>query len=68
MKPKELADGSVDYRNLNLFETAVEGQKLAVAHPAVPGKDGMTVFAKSIPCEKTKRTPSLPKRQKYQNS
>lgn len=61
LKPKELADGSVDYRNLNLFETAVEGQTLAIAHPAIPGKDGMNVFAKSIPSEKPKRAPSLPR-------
>lgn len=61
LKPKELDDGSVDYRNLNLFETAVEGQTLAIAHPAVPGKDGMTVFAKSIPAERPKKAPVLPK-------
>jgi len=61
LQPKELADGSVDYRNLNLFETAVEKQTLALAHPAVPGKDGMNIFAKIIPAEKPKRAPSLPK-------
>jgi len=61
LQPKELADGSVDYRNLNLFETAVEQQTLAIAHPAVPGNDGMNVLGKSIPAEKTKKAPALPK-------
>ncbi len=61
LQPKELEDGSVDYRNLNLFETAVENQTLAIAHPPVLGKDGMTIFAKTIPCEKTKKTPALPR-------
>ncbi len=61
LKPKELEDGSVDYRNLNLYETAVEKQTLAIVHPAIPGEDGMTVFAKSIPAERPKKAPVLPK-------
>ncbi|MCI8804282.1 MAG: DUF342 domain-containing protein [Clostridiales bacterium] len=61
LKPKMLDDGSVDYKNMNLFETAVENQTLAISHPAVPGKDGMNVFAKSIPAERPKKAPALPK-------
>ncbi len=61
LQPKELADGSVDYRNLNLFETASENQTLAIMHPAVKGKDGMTVFGKSIPCARVKNAPNLPR-------
>ncbi len=61
LQPKELEDGSVDYRNLNLFETAVENQTLAIAHLAIPGNDGMNVLAKSIPAEKVKKAPALPR-------
>lgn len=61
LKPKMLDDGSVDYKNINLYETAVENQTLAIAHPAVPGRDGMNIFAKSIPAERPKKAPVLPK-------
>lgn len=61
LKPKLLADGSVDYRNLNLFETAVEGQVLAVSHEAIPGKDGMNVTGKLVACVRAKNAPFLPK-------
>lgn len=61
LKPKELADGSVDYRNLDLFESAVDEQVLAISHPPVNGENGINVLGKAIPANKAKRAPSLPK-------
>ena len=61
LKPKELEDGSVDYRNIDLFEVAVEDQVLAVSHPQVNGEDGINVLGKAIPANKAKRAPTLPK-------
>lgn len=61
LKPKELEDGSVDYRNIDLFEVAVENKKLAVAHPEVKGIDGINVLGKAVPATKAKRAPALPK-------
>lgn len=61
LKPKVLPDGSVDYRNINLFDSAQENQKLACSYAEIPGKDGMSVFAKIIPSTRPKKAPPLPK-------
>lgn len=42
-KPKIRDDGTVDYWSMNLIETVVEGQVIAIYKPAVPGTDGMNV-------------------------
>lgn len=52
--PKELADGNIDYRNVEWFETVVVGQKLAYYHPALSGENGTTVTGESIPARKGK--------------
>lgn len=52
--PKELADGNIDYRNVEWFETVVVGQKLAYYHPALSGENGTTVTGEIIPARKGK--------------
>lgn len=47
-KPKVLPDGSVDYWSVHSIEGVVEGQVIAVYHPAIQGKDGVTVKGKPI--------------------
>ncbi len=41
--PKVLEDGSVDYQNVEWFDTVQEGDKLAFYHNAENGTDGYTV-------------------------
>ena len=47
-KPKVLEDGSVDYRDLDWFETVEKGQKLALYHGATAGVDGINVFGEPL--------------------
>ena len=42
-KPRVLEDGSVDYQNVEWFETVSEGSRLAYYHSAEEGEDGFTV-------------------------
>lgn len=42
-KPKMLPDGSVDYWSVHSIEAVVEGQVIAIYHPAIEGRDGITV-------------------------
>lgn len=44
--PRVLSDGSVDYQDIEWFETVTKGQKLALYHPAEKGKNGWTVTGK----------------------
>lgn len=47
--PRELEDGSVDYKNLDLFASVAEGDLLARCIPPTPGEPGRTVQDKEIP-------------------
>lgn len=47
-KPKVLPDGSVDYWSVHSIEAVVAGQVIAVYHPAIEGKDGVTVKGKIL--------------------
>ncbi len=47
--PTERSDGRADYRNLGLIENVERGQTLVIAHPPVPGTDGMTVLGLAVP-------------------
>ncbi len=47
-KPRELEDGRVDLRDLQLDLNVRKGDKLAVRIPPKPGKEGINVFGKSI--------------------
>lgn len=47
-KPVMLPDGSVDYWSVHSIEAVVAGQVIAIYHPAIEGRDGMTVKGKII--------------------
>lgn len=47
-KPKILPDGSVDYWSVNSIEEVEAGQIIATYHPAIEGRDGMTVKGKIV--------------------
>lgn len=57
--PKVKSDGSVDYKNVDLFELVEEGQKIAVFYPATSGNYGFTVKGKLITPVKGKNPPKL---------
>jgi uncharacterized protein len=52
--PKINADGSVDYRNLNISQSVTAGQELARLIMPQVGIDGVDVFGKVIPAPKGK--------------
>ena len=52
--PKVLEDGSVDYQNVEWFDTVREGEKLAFYHPAEKGTDGYTVRGDVLPARSGK--------------
>lgn len=49
-KPKTKEDGTADYKNIKLIESAVEGQELAKLLPPTEGKPGHNIFGEEIPC------------------
>ncbi len=57
--PKIKSDGSVDYKNVDLFELVEEGQKIAVFYPATTGNYGFTVKGKLITPIKGKNPPRI---------
>lgn len=57
--PKQLADGSVDFKDVDLFEVVKKEQKLACYHEAEPGTAGYTVRGKVLPSPKGKEKPRL---------
>ncbi len=57
--PKVKSDGSVDYKNVDLFELVKEGQKIAVFYPATSGNYGFTVKGKLLTPVKGKNPPKL---------
>ena len=46
--PKQLEDGTVDYQNIEWFETVNESQKIVEYHSAECGTDGYTVTGKVL--------------------
>ena len=57
--PRIRPDGSVDYTSVNLIECVQAGDKLAVYHPAVKEKAGMSVKGRAIPGKRAKELPPL---------
>ncbi len=57
LKPKELADGSVDYRELGLIQTVEEGQVLMSRTPATEGADGYDVLGRKIAARRGREVP-----------
>lgn len=48
VKPKILADGSVDYKSMGQVPVVEEGTELVHYHPAVAPKNGMSVFGNEV--------------------
>ena len=48
-KPMILEDGRVDFRELNLIQSAEKDQALCTLIPPVPGKPGKTVYGTDLP-------------------
>ncbi len=57
LKPKELEDGRVDYRDLDNFHTVKAGTVLVRKHPATDGTPGSDVFGDQIPPKPGKDVP-----------
>lgn len=47
-KPVIRSDGSVDYQSMSEIECVSVGEKLAVYHPAIPGKNGTDVRGRTL--------------------
>lgn len=47
-RPQEMEDGSVDFKNLNLFTTVQQGDLLAEKIPATPGIAGMDILGNNV--------------------
>lgn len=58
-KPVIQPDGSVDYWSINKVELVKEGQLIATYHPAVQGRDGMTVKGKPLLAKRARELPPL---------
>ncbi len=58
-KPKLLADGSVDYKNVKWFEVVQKEQKIAYYHAATEGMSGSRVTGESIPGLKGAELPPI---------
>lgn len=58
-KPKVLPDGSVDYWSVHSIEEVVEGQVIAVYHPAIPGKDGVNVKGQVLQAKRAREQQAL---------
>ncbi len=57
--PKEKADGSVDYLNVDLFEQVRKNQKIAIYHKATGGTAGFTLTGQILMPKKGKEVPAL---------
>lgn len=57
--PKQLEDGSVDFKNVDWFEVVEKDQKLALYHEAEAGVSGYTVRGKELPSPKGKEKSRL---------
>ncbi len=58
-KPKILENGSVDYNNIEWFDTIKMGDRAALYHPATKGKDGFNVLGEVLPARNGKEQPVL---------
>lgn len=47
--PKVREDGTVDYREIEMIATVGEGDLIAIVHPPLPGKTGLTITNDVIP-------------------
>ncbi|GHU74419.1 hypothetical protein FACS1894188_02580 [Clostridia bacterium] len=61
LQPKQLDNGKVDYKELNLFQTTLQGGALITLILPVQGSDGITVLGRRIPHKKAKPVPIITK-------
>ena len=57
VKPVELEDGKVDFRNLNLFVNVSQGEILVLRTPPMPGVPGITVTGRTLAARAGKNLP-----------
>lgn len=48
VEPKERSDGSIDYRDIRHIPSVEKGQVIAIIHPPIPGKTGITVTGETL--------------------
>lgn len=58
-QPQIRPDGSVDYWSMYSIEAVSKGQTIAVYHPPVQGKQGMSVFGEPIPPKAGREQPPI---------
>lgn len=58
LKPKENADGSVNFHDLGIVQNVKKGQVLAIITPPTEGKPGISVRGKELSQKKGKSVPS----------
>ena len=58
-KPKVLEDGTLDYRELNMFESVHKDQTLVTRVDAIKGADGRNVYDEVVPSKLPKEAPTL---------
>ncbi len=57
LRPKELADGSVDFKDLGIVHSVRAGELLCVKTPATPGTPGTNIFGHTVPAKPGKDAP-----------
>ncbi|MDR0293329.1 MAG: FapA family protein, partial [Oscillospiraceae bacterium] len=57
IRPKELPDGSVDYKDLGIIHTVVKGDVLCEKTPPTPGTPGVNVYGAALPPRPGKDAP-----------
>ncbi len=58
-KPKIREDGTVDYSSMSELSNVLEGDRIAVYHPAIPSKDGYDVYGKDSKAKVAKDLPPM---------
>ena len=54
LKPKELPDGTVDFRDVKQIPTVKQGETIGIIHPPKKGKAGKTITGDTIPAMSVK--------------
>ncbi|MDR1669233.1 MAG: FapA family protein [Oscillospiraceae bacterium] len=57
LRPKELADGSVDFKDLGIVHSVRAGELLCEKKPATPGTPGTNVLGNTVPAKPGKDVP-----------
>jgi uncharacterized protein (DUF342 family) len=57
IRPKEMPDGSVDYKDLGIIHSVHKGDVLCEKTPSTPGEPGMNVYGTAVPARPGKDAP-----------